>query len=75
MNAPVLTYSLTPGEPRGSAGLAGVRLRHAVVTDAGETVSEGTDGTVVGVWAEGAAYEVEVASGLATVDAASLKAV
>lgn len=75
MNVPVLTYTLQPDEPQGFADLDGVRLTHAVVTDDGKVVAEGTEGTVVGVWAEGAAYEVEFSAGLATVEAAHLVAV
>ena len=74
MNGPVLTYTFRPDEPHGFADLDGVRLTQAVVTDDGESVAEGTEGTVIAVWAEGAAYEVEFAAGLATVEAAHLVA-
>ena len=74
MNAPVLTYSTTPAEPHGFAELDGVRLLRPVTTDEGMTIPIGIEGTVVGVWAQGRAYEVEFAAGLATVEAAHLEA-
>jgi hypothetical protein len=74
MTAPVLTYSLLSDKPHGFAELSGVRLLRAVVTDDGKAVPQGTEGTVVGIWAEGAAYEVEFSIGLATVEASCLEA-
>ena len=74
MNAPVLTYSTPSAEPQGFAELDGVRLLCPVTTDKGTTIPVGTEGTIVGVWAQGAAYEVEFADGLATVEAAHLRA-
>lgn len=74
MNAPVLTYSTPPAEPHGFAELDGVCLVFPITTDEGMAIPVGTEGTVVGVWAQGAAYEVEFADGLATVEAAHLKA-
>ena len=74
MNAPVLTYDFAPLTPQIFAELAGVRLTHSVRTDDGVEVPEGTEGTIVGTWADGAAYEVEFAAGLATVEAGHLKA-
>lgn len=53
-----------------------VCLLAEVVTDDGERIAAGTEGTVVGVWNDGAAYEVEFAEpagALATVEAAHLK--
>ena len=53
-----------------------VALTAAVVTDDGDTVEAGTEGTVVGVWRRGAAYEVEFAhpvGALATVEAIRLR--
>ncbi len=58
--------------------LALVRLRRSVVTDEGADVPVGTLGTIVAVWAAGAAYEVEFAApyeGSATVDVEDLEAV
>ena len=52
-----------------------VALTVAAITDDGDTIAAGTEGTVVGVWREGAAYEVEFASpegALATVEATDL---
>ena len=45
------------------------------VTDGGDSVAAGTEGTVVGVWRDGAAYEVEFAEpegALATIEAGQL---
>ena len=74
MNAPVLTYTFTLGEPRGFADLSSVRVEIDVVTDDGEAVPAGTRGTVVSVYAGGAAYEVEFDGGTATIEAAHLTA-
>ena len=52
-----------------------MRLLRPVVTDDGQEVPEGAEGTVVGVWGEGAVYEVEFAVGLATVEVGNLDAV
>lgn len=49
-----------------------VTLANAVESDDGEIVPAGSTGTVVGIWAKGAAFEVEFAhpfSALATVRA------
>ena len=75
MNAPVLTYTIEIAKPHKFEDLASVRLLHAVETDEGEGVAAGTIGTVVGLWADGAAYEVEFAVGLATVEAGDLAAI
>ncbi len=64
----------TLAEPKGFADLDLVRVAHDVVTDEGETVAAGTRGTIVSVYAEGAAYEVEFAGGTATIEAAYLVA-
>lgn len=53
-----------------------VVLRVPVTTDDGDVMAAGTEGTVVGVWREGAAYEVEFAhpeGALATVEACDLR--
>ncbi len=50
----------------------------AVTTDDGDQIEVGREGTVVGVWRAGAAYEVEFADppgALATVEAAHLRLV
>ena len=47
-----------------------VMLTADVTTDDGDTVAAGCEGTIVGVWRDGAAYEVEFTApiaGLATV--------
>ena len=43
-----------------------------IETDEGEAVPAGTRGTVVSIYANGAAFEVEFAYGTATVEAAYL---
>lgn len=53
-----------------------VQLTAPVVSDDGDTIAAGSKGTVVGVWHDGAAYEVEFThpvAGLATVEAAGLR--
>lgn len=53
-----------------------VTLLSAVTADSGATVPAGTTGVIVGVWAEGEAYEVEFAEpagALATVEAGQLR--
>lgn len=72
MNAPVLTYTFALGEPHGFADLSSVRVGIDVVTDEGEPVAAGTRGTVVAVYAGGAAYEVEFDGGTATIETAHL---
>lgn len=72
MTAPVFSYRLKPDTPATFADLDLVRLRSAVTTDDGDEVPAGTRGTVVAVYAEGAAYEVEFTAGLATVSGADL---
>ena len=47
MNAPVLSYTFTLGEPRRFADLSPTRILHDVVTDDGGPVAAGTGGTVV----------------------------
>lgn len=74
VNAPVLTYSFAIGQPQGFADLSSVRVLHDVVTDEGAAVEAGTRGTVVSVYADGAAYEVEFERGTATIEAAYLVA-
>lgn len=53
-----------------------VALLIDAVTDQGDTIAAGTDGTVVAVWGDGANFEVEFAEpegSLATVPASGLK--
>ncbi len=55
-----------------------VALTAAALTDDGDRLEAGTEGTIVGVWRGGSAYEVEFAEppgALATVEAASLRLV
>lgn len=52
-----------------------VRVTKAVSTDDGDQIVAGREGTVVGIWRDGAAYEVEFAhppGALATVDSDDL---
>lgn len=74
MNAPVLTYHFTAPAAHAFSELDEVRLLHVVSTDDGVAVPAGTEGTIVAIWAAGAAYEVEFDAGLATVDAEKLRA-
>jgi hypothetical protein len=63
-------------QPQGLAELSVVALLREVVTDDGVTVPAGTEGTIVGVWADGEAYEFdEPVVGNATVRADALRAV
>ena len=55
-----------------------VALITAAVTDDGVTMEAGSEGTIVGVWRDGEAYEVEFAEptgALATVEATNLRLV
>lgn len=55
-----------------------VALITAAVTDDGVTMEAGSEGTIVGVWRDGEAYEVEFAEptgALATVEATDLRLV
>ncbi|MET0367984.1 MAG: DUF4926 domain-containing protein [Methylobacterium sp.] len=55
-----------------------VALTAAAVTDDGDRIEAGRQGTIVGIWREGAAYEVEFADppgSLATVEAGHLRLV
>jgi hypothetical protein len=55
-----------------------VALTAVAVTDGGDRMEPGTQGTIVGVWRGGAAYEVEFAQppgALATVEAEDLRLV
>ncbi len=74
MNAPVLTYTFDLAGGPAFPELSEVRLLQPVVTDDGVTVPTGAEGTVLGVWLQGAGYEVEFDAGLATVDAIFLVA-
>lgn len=66
MNAPVLTYRFNSEQLTAFAELDVVRLLVDAETDDGDAVPAGTRGTVVAVWGDGAAYEVEVDAGLVT---------
>ena len=58
--------------------LSVVQTTHVVETDEGETVPVGSCGTIVGIWGDGEAYEVEFSrpvAGLATMRADMLRAV
>lgn len=72
MNAPAFTYQFVPTPETAFADLDVVRLTSDMTTDDGEAVLAGTRGTVVGVWGDGVAYEVEVEAGLVTATAAQL---
>ena len=74
VNAPVLSYRLTPEAPATFADLDLVRVTCAITTDEGETVPAGTRGTIVAVYRDGAAYEVEFSAGVATIEALQLVA-
>ena len=58
MNAPVLTYQFETEASHAFPDLASVRVLRTVTTDEGEEVTEGTCGTVIAIYADGAAYEV-----------------
>ncbi|MEL6059264.1 MULTISPECIES: DUF4926 domain-containing protein [unclassified Methylobacterium] len=65
-------------QPQALAELSVVALLRDVVTDDGVTVPAGTEGTIVGVWGGGEAYEVEFDEpvvGNATVQADALRSV
>ena len=70
-------YIMRNRAPRsGLKDLDRVELTASVVSDDGDTIAAGSRGTVVGVWHDGAAYEVEFThpvAGLATVDPAGLR--
>lgn len=69
-------FLLRRDEPRSDLiDLDRVVLIADAVTDGGDSVAAGTEGTVVGVWRDGAAYEVEFAEpegALATIEAGQL---
>lgn len=71
-------YVMRSQAPRsGLKDLDAVVLTAAVQSDDGETIEAGSHGTVVGVWRDGVAFEVEFSSpvaGLATVLASDLVA-
>lgn len=69
MNAPVLAFPFAIGQSSGFAELASVRILRDALTDEGEIVEAGARGTVVSVYAEAAAYEIEFENGTATVEA------
>ena len=74
MTAPVLKFVLDVSRPR-FKDLDRVRLLRDVSTDSGVLVPAVSTGTVVGVWADGAEYEVEFADypGLVTIEASGLE--
>lgn len=74
MDTSALTDRYDRSTSQGFAELSQVRLVRSTLTDDGVVVEADTQGTVVGVWPEGAAYEVDFAAGLATVEAACLVA-
>jgi hypothetical protein len=74
MSAPFPTYNYPLRNVPGFDDLASVRLREGMVTDDGVEVPAGSEGTVVGVWLAGEAYEVEFSLGLATVEAHQVEA-
>ncbi len=74
MAAEFLRSSIDSTRSRSIEEFAQVRLLYGVLTDDGIMVPLGTEGTVVGIWAKGAAYEVEFDLGLATVEASKLEA-
>lgn len=74
MDAPAVAHQFDLPTPRGFAELSQVRLVRPAPTDEGIMVAAGTHGTVVGIWPDHAAYEVDFAAGLATVEASLLVA-
>ena len=74
MNAPVSIFQFKPEVSDVFSELDEVRLLVAARTKYGETVPPGSEGTVLSVWADGAAYVVEFEAGLATVEAEHLTA-
>ena len=72
-------YLMRRGDPQPAplAELSVVEILRDVETDDGVTVPAGSRGTIVAIWADGEAYEVEFARpvvGLATVIGAHLQA-
>ena len=69
-------YLMRRSEPKSRfQDLDDVRINVAVVTDDGDRIEAGSEGTVVGIWRGGAAYEVEFAQppgALATIEADDL---
>ncbi len=69
-------YLMRRSEPQSRfQDLDDVRINVAVVTDDGDRIEAGSEGTVVGIWRDGAAYEVEFAQppgALATIEADDL---
>ncbi|MDP4023523.1 DUF4926 domain-containing protein [Methylobacterium sp. NEAU 140] len=74
-----VVYRLRKDGPGGAfRELDDVRVLADVVTDDGDTIPAGTEGTVVGVWGLGEAYEVEFPEpmgALATIPAAQVERV
>ncbi|MGU3286341.1 DUF4926 domain-containing protein [Methylobacterium mesophilicum] len=72
-------YIVRREEPQsGLRDLDRVALRAHAITDDGVTMEPGTEGTIVGIWRDGEAYEVEFArpmGALATVEASDLRLV
>ena len=79
MSFDTLYQSRAPAtQPQSLAELSMVALLRDVMTDDGVTVPAGTEGTIVGIWANGEAYEVEFDEpvvGNATVRVDALRAV
>ncbi|MGY2047677.1 DUF4926 domain-containing protein [Methylobacterium sp. JK268] len=69
-------YTLRKDEPGAALReLDDVRVLVDVMTDDGDTIPAGTEGTVVAVWPRGAAYDVEFPEpmgALSTIEAAKL---
>ncbi|MCJ2121279.1 DUF4926 domain-containing protein [Methylobacterium sp. J-077] len=78
MSFDTLYQSRDPVTPRPAfAELSVVAVLRDVQTDDGDTIPAGTEGTIVGIWAGGEAYEVEFDEpvvGNATVRAEALRA-
>lgn len=71
---PVSVYQFMPRRPDIFDELDEVRLLVAAETRAGAMLPAGARGTILAVWADGAAYEVEFDLGFATIEAGHLAA-
>lgn len=80
-DTPITFYRSTepqPLRPGALRELSVVALVRPATTDDGTEMPAGSEGTIVGIWAGGEAYEVEFVepvAGLATVEAAGLRPV
>lgn len=72
MNAPVALYQFTPDTRAAFAEMDEVRLVSDARTKYGQPLSAGAEGTILSVYAEGAAYIVEFDQGIATIEAEHL---